>query len=170
MSNLPPIPEIAGDIDLVLDVYTHISLRQPASLGQMNEEYGDTDRLAELGYNALELTVTHYLYSVRPFLSGRHIQDRKNEIVSDANIDRWLWAYRMKDKLVVAPAQSHVLNDPAEMRKYFHIFLGALFIRNGLPTIQDWISALIQWSSVPGNVPVQVVNDVVAQDAGPISQ
>jgi hypothetical protein len=32
------------------------------------------------------------------------------------------------------------------MRKYFHIFLGAVVIRNGLPSIQAWISALIDWS------------------------
>lgn len=35
------------------------------------------------------------------------------------------------------------------MRKYFNTFLGALFIRNGFPTIQAWISALIDWSSSP---------------------
>jgi hypothetical protein len=32
------------------------------------------------------------------------------------------------------------------MRKYFNIFLGAVVIRNGLPSIQAWISALIDWS------------------------
>jgi hypothetical protein len=35
------------------------------------------------------------------------------------------------------------------MRKYFNIFLGAVFIRNGLSVIQEWISALIAWSSAP---------------------
>jgi hypothetical protein len=73
MSSLPPIPEIAGDVDLVLDVYTHASLRRP-SITQMNEERGDTDRLAELGANALDLVVTNHFYLVRPFLSGREIQ------------------------------------------------------------------------------------------------
>lgn len=33
------------------------------------------------------------------------------------------------------------------MRKYFHIFLDVVFIRNGLSAIQEWISALIDWSS-----------------------
>ena len=32
------------------------------------------------------------------------------------------------------------------MRKYFHIFLGAAVIRNGLPSIQEWVSALIDYS------------------------
>ena len=39
----------------------------------MNEEYGDTDRLAELGASALDLAVTNYFYLVRPFLSGTEI-------------------------------------------------------------------------------------------------
>lgn len=72
MSNLPPIPEIGGDVDLLLEVYTHASLRHP-SHSQMNAEYGDTDRLAELGASALDLAVTNYFYSMRPFLSGTEI-------------------------------------------------------------------------------------------------
>ena len=32
------------------------------------------------------------------------------------------------------------------MRKFFYIFLGAVFIRNGLSSIQAWISGLIEWS------------------------
>ena len=72
MSNLPPIPEIGGDVDLLLEVYTHASLRN-SNHTQMNAEYGDTDRLAELGASALDLAVTNYFYRVRPFLSGTEI-------------------------------------------------------------------------------------------------
>ena len=32
------------------------------------------------------------------------------------------------------------------MRKYLYIFLGAVFIRNGLSSIQAWVSGLIEWS------------------------
>ena len=73
MSNLPPIPEIGGDVDLLLEVYTHASLRDPNHT-QMNAEYGDTDRLAELGAGALDLAVTNYFYSVKPFLSVTDIR------------------------------------------------------------------------------------------------
>ena len=72
MSNLPPIPEIGGDVDLLLEVYTHASLRN-SSHTEMNAEYGDTDRLAELGASALDLAVTNYFYLMRPFLSGTEI-------------------------------------------------------------------------------------------------
>jgi hypothetical protein len=73
MSNLPPIPEIGGDVDILLDIYTHASLR-PLSYTPTNTEYGDTDRLAELGASALDLSVTNYFYLLRPFLSGTEMQ------------------------------------------------------------------------------------------------
>ena len=38
------------------------------------------------------------------------------------------------------------------MRKFFNSYLGALYIRNGLSTIQEWIARLIE----PSVAPVQV--------------
>jgi dsRNA-specific ribonuclease len=64
-------------------------------------------------------------------------------LVSDANLETWINAYRLKEKLRVAPTEVHLLENPQEMRRYFNTYLGALYIRNGLPTIQDWISRLI---------------------------
>ena len=56
------------------------------------------------------------------------------------------------------------------MRKYFHIFLGAVVIRNGLPSIHAWISALIDWS-LPSATNVAIGNNVtdvdMAVDVGP---
>ena len=75
MSELPPLPKIEGDVDLMLDVYTHSSLRFGGA--PMNDDYGDTERLAELGAKVLELTVTNQLYSQRPFLTGKEIQVRR---------------------------------------------------------------------------------------------
>ena len=74
MSDLPPLPKIEGDVDLMLDVYTHSSLRFGGA--PMNDDYGDTERLAELGAKVLELTVTNQLYSQRPFLNSKEIQVR----------------------------------------------------------------------------------------------
>lgn len=71
MANLPPLPKIEGDVDLVLDVYTHKSLRFGGA--PMNEDYGDTDRLAELGARILELAVTFHFYSKKPMMSSNDI-------------------------------------------------------------------------------------------------
>lgn len=71
MANLPPLPKIEGDVDLVLDVYTHNSLRFGGA--PLNEDYGDTDRLAELGAKILELAVTFHFYSKKPMMISTDI-------------------------------------------------------------------------------------------------
>ncbi|KAG6882655.1 hypothetical protein C0992_011126, partial [Termitomyces sp. T32_za158] len=69
---LPPLPKIEGDVDLLLEIFTHSSLRYGQSDG-MNEEYGDTDRLAELGHRVLDLVVTFHYFSKRPILSATEV-------------------------------------------------------------------------------------------------
>jgi dsRNA-specific ribonuclease len=147
MSDLPPLPKIEGDVDLMLDVYTHSSLRFGGA--PMNDDYGDTERLAELGAKVLELTVTNQLYSQRPFLTAKEIQEKRIELVSNENLESWLKSYGLKEKLRVAPTEIHLLDKPEEMRKYFNSYIGALYIRNGLPTIQEWISRLIDPNVAP---------------------
>lgn len=68
MSTLPPLPKIDGDVDLMLDVYTHSSLRPslPGVPPTMNNNYGDTLRLEDLGAKVLDLAVTVHLYNERP--------------------------------------------------------------------------------------------------------
>jgi hypothetical protein len=74
MSTLPPLPKIDGDVDLMLDVYTHSSLRQ-AGVTRMNENYGDTLRLEDLGAKVLDLSVTVHLYNERPAMNT--VEDMK---------------------------------------------------------------------------------------------
>lgn len=71
MAQLPQLPKIEGDVEILLDIYTHRSLR--SSRDEMNAEYGDTDRLAELGEHILDLAVTFQLYSKKPLLHATSI-------------------------------------------------------------------------------------------------
>ncbi|PPQ78054.1 hypothetical protein CVT25_015599 [Psilocybe cyanescens] len=139
--SLPPLPKIEGDLDLMLDVYTHHSLRYSGA--PMNGDYGDTERLAELGSKVLDLAVTYHLFSVKPLKSARDMETSKAEIITDYNLDAWLKAYGLKDKLRISPDNIQILQNPQEMRRYFYTYIGALYIRNGLATIQTWISRLI---------------------------
>ncbi|KAG6837660.1 hypothetical protein H0H93_004936 [Arthromyces matolae] len=83
MSILPPLPDI-NDADIIMDLYTHPSLR--ASAVSLNSDYGDIDRLAQLGHKILDL---------------------------------------------------------ADLRRFFDAYVGALYIREGGATVQQWISRLI---------------------------
>ena len=65
------LPKIDGETDILLDIYTHRSLRIGGDL--MNEEYGDPERLAELGQQVLRLAVTFHFYSLKPLIPSREI-------------------------------------------------------------------------------------------------
>lgn len=62
----PKLPTIDSS-DLILQVFTHKSLRRKAS-GNV-DDYGDNERLAELGKIVLEAAVTLALYHHRPMLN-----------------------------------------------------------------------------------------------------
>ncbi|KAG6814140.1 hypothetical protein H0H92_002135 [Tricholoma furcatifolium] len=137
---LPPLPKIEGDIDLLLDVYTHRSLRFG---GALNDDYGDTDRLAELGHRVLDLAVTFHYFSKRPMLSAEDITDHCRKALSDEKLDYWLNSYNLRSKLRFAPGEQDKIGSPEEIRRFFDTYVGALHIRNGNSTIQDWVSRLI---------------------------
>ena len=133
-ANLPSLPKIEGDsVDLVLDVYTHHSLR-PGPPQLLNQEYGDTHRLAELGAKLLELAVTFHYYSKRPMLSASELtvgfyeyrgcpntqrftsQDKCSSTLSDSNIAFWLDSYGLRRKLRYAPSEKENINTPQVRR------------------------------------------------------
>jgi len=71
--SVPPLPGIEGNFDLFLDVHTHKSLRANAT---SNEQWGNTDRLAELGSKVLEMAVTYHFFSLRPCIEPDEIRVR----------------------------------------------------------------------------------------------
>lgn len=63
--NVPPLPELVGDI--ILEIFTHKSIQFD---GPNHPEYGDNTRLAELGGQALQVAVTRTLFDLKePMLS-----------------------------------------------------------------------------------------------------
>jgi len=141
MATLPPLPKIAGDVDLLLDVYTHKSLRFGGA--PLNDEYGDTERLAELGAQVLDLAVTFHFYARKPMLPASEIAQKRAQAISDQHIEQWLNAYGLRQKLRFAPSEKDSIGSAEEIRRFFFTYIGALHIRNGMPTIQQWISRLI---------------------------
>lgn len=68
---VPQLPKISGD--LMLEVFTHKSLRFNGA--PANEEFGDNERIAELGSRVLETAVTYALFRKKePMLSANEIQ------------------------------------------------------------------------------------------------
>lgn len=65
---LPQLPPIHSD--LLLQVYTHKSLRRPNAAPV---DYGDNERLACLGKSVFDLAITSILFQRRPFLKEADI-------------------------------------------------------------------------------------------------
>ena len=71
---VPPIPKLQGEI--ILEVFTHRSIRFPSAPINQDSEYGDSDRLTVLGEKVLEAAVTDALFRKRPMLKGGDIEVR----------------------------------------------------------------------------------------------
>ena len=134
MTTLPPLPKLTGDI--ILDVFTHRSLRFPGAPISEDSEYGDNERLAVLGEKALETAVTDTLFKKRPMLKAADIEVRilmsycfwpltfyripqkeRKELLSSTNIEHWIVTYRLREKLRCAPDVVEKLKEP-EVRHY----------------------------------------------------
>ncbi|KAK7465427.1 hypothetical protein VKT23_005405 [Stygiomarasmius scandens] len=140
---LPPIPPIDG-IDLTLAVFTH------SSLGiQSTDDYGNADRLSLLGERVLHLAVTDHLFKRKPLLNVEDIEHHRRVILSDETYSSWIDGYGLRAKLRVSPAIPHPLENPEELQKFFHSYVGAVFIRSGMSTIAPWVSQLIDPDQPP---------------------
>jgi dsRNA-specific ribonuclease len=153
--NAPPIPKIDNDVDLMLDIFTHSSLRHPSA--PLNDDYGDTARLADLGAKILDAVVSYHFFVHKPNKTAVEIQEERTNILRPGNLSGWLDAYGLKNKLRANPLEiDAILHNDDEMAHFFHVYVGAVYIRSGLAPVQAWISALIDPGSdvsVPGAPP-----------------
>lgn len=67
---LPSLPRIPGE--LLLQVYTHKSLRRPEDVS--SEELEDSERLAVLGDKVFSAAVTLIMFKKRPMKSSQELQ------------------------------------------------------------------------------------------------
>jgi len=141
MEPLPPAPKLRGDI--ILEVFTHKSLRFPGAPIDEDSEFGDNERLSTLGEKVLELAVTSALFSKRPMLKAEDIEIQRHEILSDANIENWVVAYKMREKVRCSADAVLSLSTPKEARLLFHSYVGGIFAQNGMGTIQNWVGQLV---------------------------
>ncbi|KAF7968133.1 hypothetical protein HWV62_31807 [Athelia sp. TMB] len=127
MTDLPHLPSI-DDPNIYLDVLTHSSLVHAGTIP--NEDYGDNTRLQELGESALTLAVTDRLFSLRPMLPSQDIVAKKQEYLSDENIDNWVQAYGLKSRL--------------ESKVLLHTYIGAVYYKKGLGPIAEWVKRIVE--------------------------
>ncbi|KAL1739788.1 hypothetical protein HDZ31DRAFT_68586 [Schizophyllum fasciatum] len=143
MAGLPPLPKIDGDI--FLDIFTHDSLKEEDELTQMNDDYGNTARLREIGDHVLDLAVTFHYYSSRQggILTAEDIVTRRREALSDDKITHWMDAYELKGKIKAVPAERQAARSSPQLNDFFKKYVGAIYISQGMAVVQTWISRLL---------------------------
>jgi dsRNA-specific ribonuclease len=145
MTNLPALPKLDGDI--MLEVFTHRSLRFGGA--QTSEEYGDNERLAELGHQVFELAVTYCLFLKRPMLTAQEIQAEKLSIFSESSMEGWIVGYGLPNKLRYSPDVAESIKSPKELLFLLDSYVGAVYLQSGLAPIQEWLRRLIDPDSQP---------------------
>ncbi|OAX44418.1 hypothetical protein K503DRAFT_765037 [Rhizopogon vinicolor AM-OR11-026] len=140
-SELPDIPKLSGR-DIILEVYTHKSLRLAC-----NARFRDNERLSVLGHEILEMMTTQLLFFRKPKLTVHQIEVQRTQLLTDETIDIWSKLYRLRDELRCDPRCLQSLQTPQEGRLIFNAYLGAVFTEHGLQTVQEWIGGLLRLST-----------------------
>ncbi|KAG6830297.1 hypothetical protein H0H92_001375 [Tricholoma furcatifolium] len=134
----PPLPPISSD--LILQVFTHVSLRRRSN---NPEDYGDNERLIRLGELVLDAAVTSVLFNKRPILTTQKMILEREAALSDANLDKWVTMYNLRQKLRCHPDIFSSLKDPKETRSLFCAYVGGVYAENGMETAREWINHLL---------------------------
>ncbi|KZT02407.1 ribonuclease III [Laetiporus sulphureus 93-53] len=137
----PPAPKLRGDI--ILEVFTHKSLRFPGAPTNEESEYGDNERLSVLGEKVLETAVTFTLFNKKPMIKAQEIESQRMEVLSDANYNNWVINYKLREKVRCSPDAVATLTNPKETNLLFCSYVGAVYVQNGMETVQNWIGQLI---------------------------
>jgi dsRNA-specific ribonuclease len=135
----PPLPQIKSG-DLILQVFTHKSLRRPNATP---EHYGDNERLADLGKVVLDAAITRTLFNSRPILQAAEISRQRGFLLSSDIIGDWVSFYGLRKKLRCHPTVFPYLMLPQETNSIFHAYVGGLFVANGADNVNDWIDHLL---------------------------
>ncbi|KAI0785071.1 hypothetical protein C8Q75DRAFT_809611 [Abortiporus biennis] len=141
MTSLPPIPRLSGEI--ILEVFSHRSLRFRGAPADEDLEFGDNDRLAAIGEKAFELAVTDALFRKRPMLKATEIETQREELFGNESLETWVTTYKLRDKLRCSPDAAATINTPKETRHLFYSYIGGVYAQNGMKVVQDWIGALV---------------------------
>ncbi|TFY59846.1 hypothetical protein EVJ58_g5523 [Rhodofomes roseus] len=141
MEQYPPAPKLRGDI--ILEVFTHKSLRFPGAPINEDSEFGDNERLSVLGERVLELAVTFALFSKRPMLKAEDIEAQRHETLSDMNIENWVVTYKMREKVRCSADAVSLLSTSKEARLLFYSYVGGVYAQNGMDTVVNWIGQLV---------------------------
>ncbi|KAF8644982.1 hypothetical protein AX16_008156, partial [Volvariella volvacea WC 439] len=142
-------PSIEGDPAICFDIFIHESLQPLPLHSRYNPEYGTPERLADVGWSALQLAITLYFFSRDEQATDAELRERREQFFDDASIMNVAQSYGFRDRIRMHPDRPDVRESPQEMRKLVNKYAGALYIRSGLGPIQAWVQQIMEPDEEP---------------------
>ncbi|KAF9502488.1 hypothetical protein BDN71DRAFT_1500607 [Pleurotus eryngii] len=138
----PKLPKV--DCELLLEAYTHKSLRKP--VGDVEDRLCDNERLAVLGKSVIGLVITGILYKQKPRRDAEEIEVELAQLLHEVE---WAQMYGMVENIRCHPNSRDELHAEETVQTVFRAFTGAAFISSGLESIEEWIEQLLQTGDDP---------------------
>ncbi|KAF4623521.1 hypothetical protein D9613_002139 [Agrocybe pediades] len=160
-SRVPELPRLNDD--LLLQVFTHKSLRRP---GASPADYGDNEGLGELGRTAFDLGLTGTLFRRRPILHVSEIRKYRDHLLSTNMIDDWVSHYGLRYRVRCHPKLLNSLKTIQETTFIFYAYVGGVYLTSGPQSVNEWIDGLLEQelqclfddaASTPGSLQQSVV-------------
>ncbi|KAI0048334.1 hypothetical protein FA95DRAFT_1678383 [Auriscalpium vulgare] len=134
---LPPLPTLQGEV--MLEIFMHRSL----SSGSLNEDFGDSERLATIGKRVLSMAVAQILFDKRPMLDATGMEVEFEAKTAYETIDEWVTNYQLREKVRCPGHLRESLKHADETFFLFHTYVGAAYLQHGLSDIISWIGKLL---------------------------
>ncbi|KAH8998821.1 hypothetical protein EDB86DRAFT_2910266 [Lactarius hatsudake] len=146
---LPPLPSVQGDAALA--VFVHRSLKPSVP----NDSFGDGERLAFLGEQALRMVIAETLFEKRPMLDAGSLQEELDQTLTNEVYDQWVTNYGIRERVACPMNLREELKEPSETQHLFHAYVGALYTEKGYRDIKAWIGPLVDpdFSPTPSGFP-----------------
>jgi hypothetical protein len=146
----PPLPQISGDPDILLDIYTHDSIQFVSPGSERNKEYGDTNRLALMGRSVYDLFAVEALFKKEPTAPEDQLKAALKNAHDHDSLNDFVTHYGLREKIRCTQETKNLLKNKEETAKIWYSYMGALYLRNGTTSTKSFVARLVDpEASVP---------------------
>jgi len=114
----------------------------------------DNERLEFLGDAVLELTVSHYLFSIKPALSEGEMTKIRAQLVCEASLEAYARNLGIGKLMLLGRGEelSGGRERPTVLADAFEAFLGAMYLDVGMNPVHDFIHNIIHQAYQNGEI------------------
>lgn len=114
----------------------------------------DNERLEFLGDAVLELTVSHYLFKIRPGLSEGEMTKIRAQLVCEASLESYARNLAIGDLMLLGRGEelSGGRERPTVLADAFEAFLGAMYLDVGIEQVHSFVHKIVHEAYTKGEI------------------